>query len=71
MNNYVKCYYCGLMLEHIDILKYEIAQFELGTDHRYATMLELKCYYWLVKAYYDKILVPCNCAYKNEFCSAL
>lgn len=71
MNYYEKCDYCGLMLEHIGILKNEMAQFEPGTDYRYATMLELKCYYWLVKAYYDKILVPCNCAYKNVFCSVL
>lgn len=71
MDNFERCDYCGLLLQHIGILHNELTQSEPETDNRYATILELKSYYWLIKAFYNKVLVQCDCEYKNKFCSIL
>lgn len=30
-----------------------------------ATLLEMKCYYWLIKAYSDEFLKDCDCDYSK------
>lgn len=71
MYKFERCDYCGLLLQHIGILQNELTQSEPETDNRYATILESKSYYWLVKVFYNKDLVQCDCEYKIRFCSIL
>lgn len=63
------CYYCKQILVHIGILKNEYEKSEVGSDNRRATLLELQCYYWIMKVYYDEIL--CECEYKYIFGNTL
>lgn len=65
------CYYCKQILAHIAILKNEYEKPEAGSDNRRVTLLELQCYYWLMKVYYDKILCECECEIKYIFGNTL
>lgn len=71
MINLKRCDYCKLLLKHVDILQNELTQFELETDCRHSTLLELKSYYWIIKTYYNNVLIQCDCEYKNRFYSIL
>ena len=59
MDNLERCDYCSLLLQHIGILQDEFNQSD--PDIRYATILELKSYCWLIKEYYNKVLIHCEC----------
>lgn len=65
------CYYCKQILVHIGILKNEYGESEAGSDNRHAILLNLQCYYWLMKVYYDEILCECECKNKYIFGNTL
>lgn len=66
-NNVNQCNYCELMLIHIGILQNELEKSGIKSNQRNVTLLELKCYYWLMKVYYDKILCEYESEYKHIF----
>ena len=61
MKEYICCDYCNSLLKHITILGHELK------TERQTTLLELKCYYWLIEEYCIKIISKCNCPFKTEF----
>lgn len=60
-----------MMIRHINAFGYLLSKFEIDSDERYATLLELKSYYWLISAYYDEMLNLCDCKYKDVLTSVL
>lgn len=43
----------------------KIGNSEAGSNIKKATLMELKCYYWLIKAYSNKVISECECDYRN------
>lgn len=54
------CDFCILLINHIELLFIE-KEFDEQKD-----LLEMKFYYWLIKAYSDGILKDCDCFYSKE-----
>lgn len=64
-----KCDYCLMLNQHIDLLKNELEHCE--PQYKYATLLELKSYYWLVETYCNTCLQNCTCVCKTQFADIL
>lgn len=43
----------------------ELGNSESDSNMKQATLMELKCYYWLIKAYSDEMICECDCYYSN------
>lgn len=62
---YTRCDICNLLVQHLKILFAELGNLEVDSDAKMATLLEMKCYYWLTKAYSDELLKDCDCDYSK------
>jgi hypothetical protein len=64
-----RCDICKMLVLHLNILFMELerATRENDSNAKCASLLEMKCYYWLTKEYSDKLLNECNCNYRIEF----
>lgn len=63
--NYSRCDICNLLVQYFKILFTEFGNSEANSDAKMATLLEMKCYYWLIKAYSDEFLKDCDCDYSK------
>ena len=63
--SYSRCEICNLLVEHLKILFTELGNSEADSDVKIITLLEMKCYYWMTKAYSDKFLKDCDCDYSK------
>lgn len=63
--NYSRCDICNLLVQHLKILFTEFGNSEANSDAKMASLLEMKCYYWLIKAYSDEFLKDCDCDYSK------
>lgn len=62
----IRCDICNSFVQHLKILFMELekATKEEDSNAKHATLLEMKCYYWLTKAYSDELLKDCDCDYR-------
>lgn len=63
-----RCDTCNSLVQHLKILFMELekATNEADSNVQHATLLEMRCYYWLTKAYSDELLKDCGCHYRIE-----
>ena len=54
------CDVCTLLLRDIKYISASLMERGVEDKIRYITMLELKCYYWLVDAYINEVTTNCR-----------
>ena len=66
-----RCEICNSLIQHLKILYMELGNSESHSNMKQATLMELKCYYWLIKAYLNEMICECDCDYSNGLSNIL